>query len=197
MTVTSSAGKEAPLSGTPLNEWALLKRPQIAELNYRNIRTVEDLAELSDLAVQNLGMGGQMLRVRARAYLDDAEREAMSTKLVAENDTLRMRISTLETQVDALGAQLVQMTRAQEFERTRPIPPTYIPSVHDPVEAAKAGAAQMPGLPGVPASALDEFASLPPLPTRELRMPRVEGVLPLGGEPPTLAVHELVEEEAA
>jgi hypothetical protein len=186
------AGKEAPLSGTPLNEWALLKRPQIAELNYRNIRTVEDLAELSDLAVQNLGMGGQMLRVRARAYLDDAEREAMSTKLVAENDTLRMRISTLETQVDALGAQLVQMTRAQEFERTRPIPPTYIPSVHDPVEAAKAGAARMPGL---PASALDEFAALPQ--PRELRLPRVEGVLPLGGEPPTLAVHELVEEEAA
>jgi hypothetical protein len=61
--------KEAPLSGTPLSEWPILKRAQIAELNYRNIRTVEDLADLSDLAVQNLGLGGQILRARACAYL--------------------------------------------------------------------------------------------------------------------------------
>ncbi|HEY1430749.1 MAG TPA: bZIP transcription factor [Stellaceae bacterium] len=185
------AGKEAPLSGTPLSEWSLLKRAQIAELNYRNVRTIEDLADLSDLAVQNLGMGGQMLRLRAKAYLDDAEREAVATKLFTENDTLRLRISTLENQVEGLGQQLLQMTRAAEYQRQQPQMPTYVPALHDPVEMAK----QLgnPGaMVGAPVSALDEFAALAP--PRELRMPRVAGAAALGGEPPAPPVHELQEE---
>jgi hypothetical protein len=183
------AGKEAPLSGTPLSEWSLLKRAQIAELNYRNIRTVEDIADLSDLAVQNLGMGGQVLRARAKAYLDDAEREALATRLTTENDGLRMRISTLENQVEALGAQLLQMTRAAEFQRTQPVPQTYIPALHDPVEGAKLALAQRgqgdPYLGASVVSALDEFADLPP--PRELRMPRAGGA--------EVAVHELADRE--
>jgi hypothetical protein len=175
------AGKEAPLSGTPLSEWPILKRAQIAELNYRNIRTVEDLGDLSDLAVQNLGMGGQMLRARARAYLDEAEREALATKLTGENDALRLRISTLENQVDALGQQLLQMTRAVEYQRQQTQLPAYIPALHDPVEIAKAAtAANFSGALTVGApvvSALDEFAAMAP--PRELRMPRVEDGAPL------------------
>jgi hypothetical protein len=186
------AGKEAPLNGTPLSEWSLLKRAQIAELNYRNVRTIEDLAELSDLAVQNLGMGGQMLRSRAKAYLDDAEREAVSTKLFNENDTLRLRISTLENQVEGLGQQLLQMTRAAEFQRTQPQLPTYVPALHDPVEMAKQLGSRGAFAGAAPVSALDEFAAMPP--PRELRMPRVAGAPALGGEPPAPPVHELQEE---
>jgi hypothetical protein len=185
------AGKEAPLNGTPLAEWSLLKRAQIAELNYRNIRTIEDLADLSDLAVQNLGMGGQRLRARAKAYLDDAEREALATKLVSENDGLRLRISTLENQVDALGQQLLQMNRTVEFERrSQQQMNAYIPALHDPVEAAKAARGAVYGAAPV-VSALDEFADPAP---RELRVPRVDGALPLGGELPIPPVHELAAE---
>jgi hypothetical protein len=165
------AGKEAPLTGTPLTEWPLLKRAQIAELNYRNIRTVEDIALLSDLAVQNLGMGGVMLRSRARAFLDDAEHEALATKLVTENDNLRMRISTLENQVEQLGQQLLQTTRAIEFQRTQPMMPTYIPELHDPIEAAKQ---QRFNNPVQMTSALDAFADMP---ERPLRMPRAAGAV--------------------
>jgi hypothetical protein len=178
------AGKEAPLSGTPLSEWALLKRAQIAELNYRNIRTLEELAGLSDLAVQNLGMGGQMLRARAKAYLDDAEREALATRLTTENDGLRMRISTLEGQVEALGQQLLAMTRTVEFERRQQAQPAYVPELHDPVEMAKARQPGMIG--GSVISALDEFANLPA--PRELRLPRAGGA--------EVPVHDLQEQEA-
>jgi hypothetical protein len=165
------AGKEAPLSGTPLSEWSLLKRAQIAELNYRNIRTIEDLADLSDLAVQNIGMGGVRLRERANAWLKDAEREALATKLTSENDGLRLRISTLENQVEALGQQLLQMTRAADYQRQQSQAPVYVPALHDPVEAAKQLGGAIGG--GSVVSALDEFAAMPP--PRELRMPRVEG----------------------
>jgi hypothetical protein len=153
-------GQEAPLEGMPLEEWPILNKAMIAELHHLQIRTVEDLAGLSDVAVQNIGMGGQMLRERARAWFDDAQHEALTTRLVGENDVLRSRVSTLEAQVEALGQQMIQMAAAAQVQRdTVPAAHAYVPGQHDPVELAKAlqpaGGGVMPAVPG---SALDALA---------------------------------------
>jgi hypothetical protein len=155
-------GQEAPLEGMPLEEWPILNKAMIAELHHLQIRTVEDLAGLSDVAVQNIGMGGQMLRERARAWFDDAQHEALTTKLLGENDVLRSRVSTLEQQVEALGKQMIQMAAAAQVQRDAvPAAHGYVPGEHDPVEIAKALQVQPAGggvMPAVPGSALDALA---------------------------------------
>lgn len=151
------AGQEAPLSGTPLEEWPILNRAMIAELKHLQIRTVEELANLSDLAVQHIGMGGTVLRERARAWLDEAQHEAFSAKLVAENDVLRSRVATLEQQVEALGQHVLQLSQSNRVMRDMPPATlTQIPADYDPVELAKRG-----GQPGVAVrSALDQLADM-------------------------------------
>jgi hypothetical protein len=150
-------GQEAPLQGMPLEEWPILNKAMIAELHHLQIRTVEELAGLSDIAVQHVGMGGQMLRERARAWFDDAQNEALTNKLLGENDALRSRVATLETQVEALGQQMLQMASAAQHQRDMvPAAHAYVPGQHDPHEIAKAaGAALMPPVPG---SSLDALA---------------------------------------
>jgi hypothetical protein len=149
-------GQEAPLQGMPLEEWPILNKAAIAELHHLQIRTVEELAGLSDVAVQGIGMGGQLLRERARAWFDDAEHEALTNKLLTENDTLRSRVSTLEQQVEALGQQMLQMASAAQHQRDAvPLAHAYVPGQHDPVELAKGAPGVMPPAPG---SALDQLA---------------------------------------
>ena len=168
------AGREAPVSGLPLEEWPILNRAQIAELRAMQIRTVEEMAALSDLAVQRIGMGGLMLRDRARAYLDDSQREALTTKLSAENDVLRSRVGALERQVDELGRQLLALAAAQPAGAGHSFQ-TYVPGEHDPLQprppgvrqglpSAKAGAGAAPA---EPPSSLDSFADRPARPPRE------------------------------
>jgi hypothetical protein len=152
------AGREAPLSGTPLEEWPILNRAAIAELKHMQIRTVEDLAGLSDIAVQAIGMGGMTLRERARAWLDDATHEALTNRLLHENDGLRSEVATLRHQVEELSRHLSTLTEhlAQSTDHRRGAR-SYVPGDDDPVEIAKA---RLPGLPGVSAvpSALDTLA---------------------------------------
>ena len=109
--VAWKAGQAAPVAGLHLEEWPVLNRAQVAELRHREIRTVEELARLSDVHVQGLGMGGMALRERARAYLDDAAHEALLTKLSKENDVLVTRLTTLERHNQALGERILELER--------------------------------------------------------------------------------------
>jgi hypothetical protein len=155
------AGQEAPVTGTPLEEWPILNRAAIAELKHLQIHTVEELAALSDIAVQHIGMGGQILRERARGWLDDAQHEALTTKLAHENDLLRTEIGSLRGQVEELSRQLTALSvRMLEREDRLGGIGTLVPGEVDPVEIAKA---RMPPIPGETAvrSALDRVASRP------------------------------------
>lgn len=153
-------GREQPLVGLPLTEWPVLNRAQVRELEYLQIRTVEELAGLSDVHLQSIGMGGRMLRERARAYLDEAEHEALTTKLVGENDVLRSRVAALETQVAELGKQLV--TLAHQRHQMADMPhavATLVPGADDPFQRQAYQGALVE--PPAPPSALDGFAEMP------------------------------------
>ena len=155
------AGHDAVLNGTPLEEWPILNKAMIAELKHLQIRTVEELPGLSDVAVQGIGMGGQMLRDRARGWLDEAQAEAFTSKMVHENDLLRSEVASLKTQVEELSRHLVALsTRVGEREARMGGFATLVPGEEDPVELAKA---RLPGLSGakVTRSALDAIAARP------------------------------------
>jgi hypothetical protein len=163
-----SSGRDPVLSGTPLEEWPVLNKAQVAELLHLQIRTVEELAGLSDIAVQHVGMGGRTLRERAQGWLDEAQHEAFTNKVLHENDVLRSEVATLRTQVEELSRHLTNLSaRVAERDDRMGGVATLIPGQFDPVELAKA---RLPGLPGaqpVPTrSALDAVAARPMRPPR-------------------------------
>lgn len=178
------AGREAPVSGTALEAWPILNRAQISELRYLQIRTVEELASLSDVQVQHIGMGGMRLRELALAYLDEAAHEALVTKVTAENDVLRSQIAALQTQVNELGQQMLGMLHQQQRQHVENASfQTYVPGDHDPLAVERRPFQGALVEPPQPASALDSMANLPPVVRRHPRAdPNFDPVASGGGE---------------
>jgi hypothetical protein len=152
-------GEETALEGTPLEEWPRLNRAQVRELKGIEVYTVEDVATLSDLALQPI-MGGMGLRNMARAFLDDAVRMAVLDEKSQENDILKSQIAALENQVKELG----EITRRMHGElmgmKNAPNPlAAVIPGLSDPMQIA---AMQQPGaaMREAPQSSLAQFAEV-------------------------------------
>lgn len=115
------AGQDIPESGTPLKGWPLLSPAEVNNLIGANVRTVEDLAALTEEGIRNAGMGARALRDKARAWLETAtgpgklaeEVAAMKVQLeqlLADNKSLR------ETN-EALQAQLPKKRRPQQADQ--------------------------------------------------------------------------------
>jgi hypothetical protein len=150
-------GRELAIEGTPLEEWPILNKAQVAELKYLGIKTVEHMADLSDLTVQKIGMGGYALRERAKAFLDDAERISQNERLNKENETLRSDIAALKAQVEQMGDLMRQLhTESMERRNAQPALATLIPGMADPLAAAQQGVQQEVG-----SSSLDALANPP------------------------------------
>ena len=91
------------LEGMPLTEWPGLVRSQVEELAFFNIKTVEQLASLSDTNSQSM-MGLAMLREKAKEYLK-AQKDGAATEKLAHK--LRER----DEKIDGLQATIEQMSR--------------------------------------------------------------------------------------
>lgn len=92
------------LIGSRLSEWPPMSKALVRDFNSVNVFTVEQLASLSDTAVQNFGMGGQEWRSKAKAYLEAAEKGAAAVAFAAENERLRADVERLSAQVRELAA---------------------------------------------------------------------------------------------
>jgi hypothetical protein len=91
--------------GTPLEELTTIDSARRADLKSLDIRTVENLANLSDALIKKIGMDGNQLRDVAKAYLARASGNAMETKLLAENEEIRTQMTALEAELARLKAQ--------------------------------------------------------------------------------------------
>ncbi len=97
------SGQETPETGTPLKMWPLVTVGQVAELNYRNIRTVEQLAAVADVDATKI-QGAIALRQSARDFLEAAKGAAPMTALRAELEARDSRIAAMEAQMAELVA---------------------------------------------------------------------------------------------
>jgi hypothetical protein len=95
--------------GTPLAVLNLDPH-EIATLNGKQVETIEQLADVPDNYLGNLGMGGRTVRDRARAFIESAAGNAPLARMQAENDGLR-------ADVDAMRAQLGDMAKLQADAR--------------------------------------------------------------------------------
>lgn len=97
--------EEQQATGTPLKAWPAMSRAMAKDFASVSVHTVEQLASLSDTAIQAFGMGGREWSVKAQAYLKAAEDSAYAPKLAAENEELKQRIAALEKQFAELAPE--------------------------------------------------------------------------------------------
>jgi hypothetical protein len=103
---------EQKIEGTILAELPWMTKSQIAELNYCNVRTVEELAAMSDANAQQF-MGNFKLRERAKNFLAAAAGEAPAIKLQAALEERDNHIQVLERKVEELNAAFARMQAEQ------------------------------------------------------------------------------------
>lgn len=103
-------GNEIAVVGTDIRSWPVASPAQIKMLQSLHVRTVEDLASCNEETINRIGMGGRALKSRAEEWLKSASSvgkhsEAL-TALKAENENLRVRNETLESQIGDLAKRL-------------------------------------------------------------------------------------------
>lgn len=94
--------KDGPV-GMRLEMWPQITRAQVKEAKYFEVHTVEQLAKLSDLHCQKLGMGFMPLRDKAKAYLSVANDTAAATAQAAELEQTRREMADLRAQIAELS----------------------------------------------------------------------------------------------
>lgn len=126
---------EAPLDGTPLEEWPVLTKAHVLELKALHIRTVEDIAHMSDTGLQKIGMGAREMQDKARAYLDDADRMKLTEQQSAEIDRLSAENASLQRQVKEQGEMMQRLhSDVMALREQRPPQATYVPGMNDPMQ---------------------------------------------------------------
>lgn len=113
-------GHEAPIEGTPLNQWPSISASQAAELKALNIHTVEALAQLPDTGIQRIGMGGRELVKKAVAFLEAAKDTAAAQKYAAENERLRNDVEMLQQQIKELASLIDEKTSPDDTPKRGP-----------------------------------------------------------------------------
>lgn len=100
------AGQSAPLTGTPLDEWPGVSQSFIDEMRGYGVRSVEQLAALSD-GIASQKPGWLTWRSKAQGWLDASSKQADIAAVAqakAENDELKAQLAELQKMVDALTA---------------------------------------------------------------------------------------------
>lgn len=90
-------------SGTPLKAWPQVSRAQVEELAFFKVRTVEDLANLSDALLANLGPYRE-LQKKACDFLAAARGHAPTSALRTALEEEKQKREALERQVQELLA---------------------------------------------------------------------------------------------
>ncbi len=106
------AGEKEQISGTPLIEWPGITRSQVAEMAHLGVRSVEQLAGLSDANAQNFGPI-MALRQKARDYVEQAKGNAPLAQMRAELEKRDNIIETLQRQMKDQADALAEMKRGK------------------------------------------------------------------------------------
>jgi len=113
------AGQDAALIGTPLEIWAALKPSQIQELKNAGVRSIEQLANLSDSASGVL-RGFYSLKQSAKLFLEESKDKAAAGALRAQLDESEARhkadLKAMEERFSAMLESLVAKQKPAKAE---------------------------------------------------------------------------------
>ena len=98
--------EEEQAVGTPLKAWPAISRSMAKDFSHFNIHTVEQLASMSDTAMQAFGMGAREWSTKAKAFLDIAGNSAATEKYAVENEALRREMVDMRAEMARLSASM-------------------------------------------------------------------------------------------
>lgn len=110
-------GKEAPINGTPLTMWPVATPAQIKQCHAVKIRSVQELAELPDSALKQLGLDGRLIRDKARDWIKSGESQG---KIVEEIASIKVMVEDLKKENERLMAQNENLVAQLENRTTAP-----------------------------------------------------------------------------
>ncbi len=96
------AGADDQVTGTLLSEVPWISRSQVEELRFMRIRTIEQLAEVSD-SVCGSAAGMHTLKRKAREWVALAENSAAFSAANEQNEALKARMQELEDKLAKLS----------------------------------------------------------------------------------------------
>lgn len=106
-------------TGTPLAQWPAMTRSMVKEFAASNVFSVEQLANMAESHLQNLGLGAREWSARARAYLEQAKGNAVADALAAENQKLKDDLAAMQRQIADLAAKLTADDEESPAKRKR------------------------------------------------------------------------------
>ena len=93
------------LTGTPLVTWPIMSKSQVKMFVNAGIKTVEDLADVPDSELQNIGTGAMAMKQRARLWLQEA---SGTGKLVERQADLERKLGELADLVKSQAQALAE-----------------------------------------------------------------------------------------
>jgi hypothetical protein len=109
-------GVEAPTIGTPV-EMLGVGPSSVEMMRMKGIRTVEDLAGLSDDGLQGIGLGARDLQAKAKAFL--SKNSEATLRLERELAAERAKTSDMQEQMAKMQKQLAELAAAQSTPLNR------------------------------------------------------------------------------
>ena len=109
---------ELPVEGTPLSEWPAMSRSFAEELAFNGVKTVEQLAGISDVVASQY-MGGNTFKAKAKAWLERAKEDVSITRLEAELAKRDKLIADMQTKLEELTAERPKRKRRTKEEIAR------------------------------------------------------------------------------
>lgn len=111
----NAQGDGGQITGTPLSQWPQISSAIAEDLKYFRFYTVEQIATASDTQLQSIGMAGGMsaytLRERAQSFLRLAHGAAEVANREEEFTGIRAENADLKSRLDAMQAQLAELTQ--------------------------------------------------------------------------------------
>jgi hypothetical protein len=86
--------------GTALRDWTGVEPEMVAALEYMNIFTVEDLSNVSDGNLQNIGMGANKLKKDAKLFVSGKDKNDVTLQKALD------KIADLENKISLMGAEV-------------------------------------------------------------------------------------------
>ncbi len=109
------AGIELHQSGTPIEMLFTNEPGTVKQLKHHNVYTIQQLASLNDAAKQMIGMGGQQLQERAKAYLA----KASDGQAFHQIDAMQKQIEQLKAALAEKGIEAPAVSTEPQTEARR------------------------------------------------------------------------------
>lgn len=97
-------GQVPPSDGTAIEMWLGKEDPRIHMLHSMHLKTVENVAEMNDTVIAQIGIGGRELKKRAAKFLEIQVDSQAADQIAAKDDMIKdllKRLAKLENKGDA------------------------------------------------------------------------------------------------